>query len=211
MFEAHAYFVFLATAAVLVVSPGPDTLLILSRTLASGTTSGLMTLVGSQVGNVLQAVLAGVGISTVVLLFPAAFVALKFTGALYLVYLAVQAWRAPGTLEPQQRLSNTPPQPARYFIQGMTSNLTNPKMIAFFIALFPQFINPDSHSAGLQSLILGTTLAVMAVIWIGLLVLITGRYRSSVATNKTFLLVANRLASVTFLGLACRVALEQRR
>jgi threonine/homoserine/homoserine lactone efflux protein len=211
MFATHAYYLFLATAIVLVLSPGPDTVLILSRTLASGTFSGLMTLVGTQVGNVIQAVLAGVGVSTIVLLFPIAFTALKLAGAAYLLYLAVQAWRAPATLDVDASLSNRQPHLGRFFIQGLTNNLTNPKMIAFFVALFPQFVRPERGSPAIQSLILGTTLAVMAVAWIGLVVMLTGRFRETVASNRTFLRLANRLASVTFFGLACRLALERRR
>ena len=65
MFDTHTYCLFLATAAVPVLAPGPDTVLILSRTLASGTAAGLMTLVGTPLGNVIQAMLAGVGVSTV--------------------------------------------------------------------------------------------------------------------------------------------------
>ena len=97
MLDLHSYALFLATAVVLVLSPGPDTVLILSRTLASGTAAGLMTLVGTQVGNVIHALLAGVGVSTVILLFPVAFTALKIVGVLYLLYLAFMAWRAPAT------------------------------------------------------------------------------------------------------------------
>jgi threonine/homoserine/homoserine lactone efflux protein len=99
MLDPHSYALFLATAVVLVLSPGPDTVLVLSRTIASGTKAGLMTLVGTQVGNVIHAVLAGVGVSTVILLFPVAFTALRIVGVLYLVYLAVVAWRAPTTLD----------------------------------------------------------------------------------------------------------------
>ena len=99
MLDLHSYILFLATAVVLVLSPGPDTVLILSRTLASGARAGLITLVGTQVGNVVHAILAGVGVSTVILLFPVAYTALKLVGVLYLLYFAGKAWRAPATLE----------------------------------------------------------------------------------------------------------------
>ena len=70
MLDLHTYGLFLATAVVLVLSPGPDTVLVLSRTLASGRSAGLMTLLGTQLGNVVHALLAGIGVSTVILLFP---------------------------------------------------------------------------------------------------------------------------------------------
>lgn len=85
MLDPQTFYLFLGTAVVLVLSPGPDTVLILSRTVASGTIAGIMTLLGTQVGNVIHAVLAGVGVSTVVLLFPSAFAALKTAGIIYLL------------------------------------------------------------------------------------------------------------------------------
>ena len=210
MFDAHTYWLFVATAAVLVLTPRPDTVLILSRTLASGAWSGLATLLGTQVGNVIHAVLAGIGVSTVILLFPAAFTALKLAGVAYLLYLAVAAWRAPATL----KLDGTPesaPGRSRSFVQGLANNLSNPKMIAFFLALFPQFVHPRHGSLALQSFVLGMTLAVMAVMWIGLMVALVARFRDGLVRNPAFLKFSNRLAAVTFFGLACRLAAEQRR
>ena len=211
MFDPHAFSLFLATAIVLVLSPGPDTVLILSRTLASGTLAGLMTLGGTQLGNVIHAVFAGIGVSTIILLFPVAFKALKVIGIAYLLSLAVLAWCAPTMLELNTSLRVTEASPARYFVQGLTNNLANPKMIAFFVALFPQFVRPERGSLAVQSLVLGTTLALMAIVWIGLIAVLVGRFRMAVASNPTFLKVANRLAAVTFVGLACRLAVEENR
>ena len=211
MLDAHTYSLFLATAVVLVLSPGPDTVLILSRTLASGVPAGLTTLIGTQVGNVVHALLAGVGVSTVILLFPPAFNALKLVGVSYLVFLAVQAWRAPVRLELDHGLKEGRGSPGRYFVQGLLNNLANPKMIAFFVALFPQFVRPERGALAVQSLVLGTTLAVMAIAWIGLLVVMVGRFRTAVGSSPTFLKLANRLAAVTFFGLACRLAVQESR
>ena len=211
MLDVHSYTLFLATALVLVLTPGPDTVLILSRTLASGSSAGVMTLAGTQIGNVIHAVLAGIGVSTVVLLFPVAFTALKILGVVYLLYLAVVAWRAPATLEIESGIKIPSGSFARYFSQGLTNNLSNPKMIVFFVALFPQFVRPKAGSLALQSFLLGATLAVMAMIWIGLLVVLTGHFRAAVARNTAFLKIANRLAAISFFGLACRLAIEERR
>jgi threonine/homoserine/homoserine lactone efflux protein len=209
--EPTSFYLFLATAVVLVVTPGPDTVLILSRTLASGARAGLMTLLGTQVGNMIHALLAGVGVSTVVLVFPYAFTAMKFLGVGYLIYLAVQAWRAPATLDLQPGAHGRDGNAAAYFVQGLLNNLANPKMIAFFLALFPQFIHPEHGSLALQSLVLGTTLAAMAVGWIGLVVLLVARARAAVASSPGFLKAANRLASLSFLGLAVRLAVQENR
>lgn len=208
--DAQTYVLFLLTALVLVLSPGPDTVLILSRTVASGTHAGLMTLLGTQAGNVVHALLAGLGVSSIVLLFPYAFDVLKYGGAAYLLYLAINAWRAPATLELDTQLRAKRGGGLPYFWQGLTNNLVNPKMIPFFIALFPQFIHPENGAVAAQSLLLGATLAGMAIVWLGSLVLLTGRFRSAVASSTTILKLANRLAAITFFGLACRLAVQER-
>ena len=84
-------------------------------------------------------------------------------------------------------------------------------MIAFFLELFPQLFYPEAGSLALKSFVLGSTLAVMAVGWIGLVAVVVGRFRGAVASNPTFLRLANRLAAVTFFGLACRLIAEERR
>lgn len=210
MVDPHTFYLFLLTALVLVLSPGPDTVLVLSRTAATGTGAGLMTLLGTQAGNVFHALLAGLGVSSIVLLFPLAFDLLKYLGAGYLLYLAVMAWRAAPTLELDAHPIDKSDRATRYFYQGLTNNLVNPKMIPFFIALFPQFIHPENGSVAMQSLVLGITLAGMAIVWIGGLVLLVGQFRSTVASSAPFLKLANRLAAVTFFGLAVRLAAQER-
>lgn len=209
MLDPITFQLFLATATVIVLSPGPDTVLVLSRTVASGPRAGFMTLLGTQLGNIIHALLAGIGVSTVILLFPMAFEAMKWAGVCYLLYLAIQAWRAPGRLELTQARGRE--GGGRHFLQGLLSNLANPKMIAFFLALFPQFVHPDHGSLAAQSIVLGLTLAAMAVAWVGMLVLLVGRARATVASNPLFLKLANRLAALAFVGLAARLAAQENR
>lgn len=210
MFDLQTFCLFLGTAVMLVLSPGPDTVLILSRTLASGTAAGFMTLLGTQAGNVIHAVLIGIGVSTVILHVPIAYTALKVTGIVYLIYLAVMAWRAPAEIQLTANLSARSGGPLRCFVQGLMNNLANPKMIAFFLALFPQFLQPNHGSLAAHGLILGMTLALVAIVWIGFVIVITGRFRETATQNIKFIKFANRLAAITFMGLACRLAIEER-
>ena len=210
MIEPHTYSLFLLTALVLVLSPGPDTILILSRTVSNGTAAGLATLLGTQTGNVIHALLAGMGVSSLILLYPYAFDLLKYAGAAYLVYLAVMAWRSPEMLALDDLHQEMKSSFAKYFYQGLTNNLVNPKMIPFFIALFPQFVYPESGSVAVQSLMLGATLAGMALLWLGILVFLVGRFRTVVSASAKFQIFANRFAAVTFFGLACRLVVQER-
>lgn len=209
MVDFDTYFLFLATAFVLVLAPGPDTVLILSRTVTSGKTSGLLTLAGTQIGNIIHALLAGIGVSGVLLMYPVALDAMKFGGALYLMYLAYVTWNSSASIELTATNSFHKKGNWRCFTEGLLNNLANPKMIPFFIALFPQFINAANGSLALQSLQLGLTLACMALIWLSILIVLVSRFRNSIATNELFLRVANRFAALTFIGLAWRLASQE--
>jgi threonine/homoserine/homoserine lactone efflux protein len=203
------YQIFILTAFIVIITPGPDTILVLSRTLATGGASGLMTLLGTQTGNVIHALLAGLGVSTLVLMFPWAFTALKYIGACYLIYLAIVLWRSPPKLELDQSMESKVGSGLKYYYQGLVNNLVNPKMIPFFVALFPQFIDPLSGSVALQSLTLGVTLALIGVLCVGLEVLVVDKFRVAVTNNRLFLELANKFASITFFGLGLRLATEQ--
>jgi threonine/homoserine/homoserine lactone efflux protein len=207
--DANSYALFLATVVVLVVSPGPDTALVLTRTVASGRMAGLLTVIGTQIGNMIHALLAGLGISTLITLFPLAFDGLRYIGVAYLLYLAWSTWRAAG--EPDDRAEAAPARRSawRYIGDGLVNNLANAKMIPFFVALFPQFVRPENGAVGLQSLVLGLTLAGMATAWLGMLVVVIGRARNALTANALFLKVARRLAAATFVGLACKLATER--
>jgi threonine/homoserine/homoserine lactone efflux protein len=211
MIDYESYSLFIATACVLVMSPGPDTVLILSRTVASGAGPGLLTVIGTQTGNVIHALLAGLGVSTIISFFPIAFDVLRYGGAAYLLYLAWITWRAPAAPARDHGAVLARESPWRYFRQGLLNNLANPKMIPFFIALFPQFIRPEAGPVALQSLVLGLTLAGIAVLWLALLVIAAGKFRAALGERALFLKLANRLAAATFFGLACRLALQRER
>ena len=200
----------MATALVLVITPGPDTVLVLSRTLASGTRAGLWTLAGTQAGNLMHAMLAGLGISTIILYFPVALPVLRFGGAAYLLYLAVKTWRVDPRLALSAGALRQHLGARALFIQGLTNNLVNPKVIPFFLALFPQFIKPDSGNVVLQSATLGMTVALIAMIWVGTLAVFVGRARSLAVRSEPVARFMQRAAALAFVGLAIRLVVKDR-
>lgn len=205
MIEGSVYQLFLLTALILVITPGPDTVLVLSRTLATGGGAGLMTLLGTQTGNVIHAVLAGLGVSTLVLMVPWIFIFLKYFGAGYLIYLAIKLWYSSDSVEINSQLSSSRNGYLHYFYQGLINNLVNPKMIPFFIALFPQFINPEKGNLALQSFVLGITLAGMAMLIIGTAITVAAKMRKVISESSLFLNLANKFAAFVFFGLAIRL------
>ena len=210
MIDPQTYAVFFVTAFILVVTPGPDTVLVLSRTLASGTKPGLWTLIGTQTGNMVHAMLAGLGISTIIMLFPIAFQIMKWAGAAYLVYLAVKTWRADPTITLSVDTLGEKSGPRGYYFQGLANNLVNAQMIPFFLALFPQFVKPEAGGIAMQSAIFGATIAILAVLWVGMLAIIMGYARSFVARSESFVRIMQKVAAVAFVGLAARLVVSER-
>jgi threonine/homoserine/homoserine lactone efflux protein len=209
MIEGSVYQLFLLTALIIVITPGPDTILVLSRTLATGGGAGLMTLLGTQTGNVIHAVLAGLGVSTLVLMVPWMFDFLKYLGAGYLIYLAIKLWYSSESVEINSQLTSSRNGYLQYFYQGLINNLVNPKMIPFFIAIFPQFINPEKGNLALQSFFLGITLAVMAILILGIAISVATKMRNVISESSLFLNVANKFAAFVFLGLAIRLLTQR--
>ncbi|MFI5000799.1 MAG: LysE family translocator, partial [Reyranellales bacterium] len=148
---------FAAACLALCATPGPDMLLIASRSISQGKASGLATLAGIQVGTYCHALAAALGLSQLFLAVPIAYDVVRYAGAAYLLYLAWQTLRSTGTaLAPTPGLRRYPI--AVVFRQGLLTNLLNPKMALFVLALFPQFVDPGAGSVAVQILLLATVL-----------------------------------------------------
>src|SRR3954464_5871475 len=140
MLGIHHYWLFIATAVLLVITPGQDTFFILGRSLSGGRSAGIAAALGITAGSVVHTFAAALGLSALLATSPYAFMAVKFAGAAYLIYvgiraLATRASRVPGHDTP---VADDGRWPA--FRQGMLTNLLNPKVALFFLALMPQFI-----------------------------------------------------------------------
>lgn len=152
----------------LVLTPGPVWIYLLSRTLAQGRRAGYFSLVGVAMGVIVHVFLAAAGLSAFVLAIPGAFNALKLAGAAYLLWLALSTLRGGGfTFAPQA----LPPVADRVlFRQGMAASVLNPKVAVFYLSLFPQFIDPNAGSVFGQSLVLGVVHISISLVFDALLV-----------------------------------------
>ena len=194
---------FAVAAFLLVVTPGPNMLLILSISAARGARDGLLTLIGVQIANYSHATLAGLGISGLALHAPYGFEALKIAGALYLLWLAWGAWRAPSVLALGARQESA--RGGSLVAQGFFTNMLNPKVVLFFLALFPQFIDPERGSVLMQSLELVTIHAACGVLVLSAVALSAGRLRAALTDRPEFSVWLNRALAVVFAGLAARL------
>jgi threonine/homoserine/homoserine lactone efflux protein len=139
---------------ILFITPGPDMSLWLSRTIGSGRNAGIAAMVGTNVGCVVHTVLAAFGVSALIAASPAAFTALKIVGALYLLWLAVDAIRNGSSLNVREGVRATESTVAS-FLLGITVNLTNPKVVLFFITFLPQFVSADDPYVTSKLMFLG--------------------------------------------------------
>ncbi|MFZ0342274.1 MAG: LysE family translocator [Gaiellaceae bacterium] len=157
--SASTYALFLATAIVLLLVPGPAVLYVVTRSIEMGRGGGLASVAGITTGTIAYVVLATVGLSSLILASSAAFDAVKFVGAAYLFLLGVRRLLGRGLEEPDEDAA--PRTRLRAYTQGVFVNLTNPKTIVFIFAFIPQFVDPNAQDPGLQVLALGLTFALL--------------------------------------------------
>ena len=158
---------FALVAAVMTALPGADTLMVVRNTLRGGRQDGLVTMTGICSGLFLHATLSALGVSVILMHSATAFTALKIAGACYLAWLGIQslrsAARTPAVTAPQ----TAPPAPvpaARSFREGLLTNLLNPKVLVFYLALLPQFIGPADPVLA-KSLLLAAIHFAEGIVW----------------------------------------------
>ena len=136
---------FAALSVVLSVTPGPDTMLVLGNAVAGGTKSGLATTLGVKGGTLTHSLLAAVGVAALLMKFAAFYAVMKAVGAAYLVALGLYSfYRAVAGGGGQEKATAEKPPKGflRCFVEGYLSNITNPKVVVFYVAVLPQFIAP---------------------------------------------------------------------
>ena len=201
---------FAAASLALCATPGPDMLLIASRSIGQGRASGFATLAGIQAGTYCHALAAALGLSQLFLVVPVAYDIVRYAGAAYLLYLAWQAFRSTGT-------TFTPTSGGRHypigvvFRQGLLTNLLNPKMALFVLALFPQFVDPAAGSVALQILLLATVLNAIGILVNGAVILAASGLGRLFSRQTRFRRLPQYLLGTVFAGLAVRLAIDGRR
>ena len=195
----------------LTATPGPDMLLIASRSASQGRASGFATLAGIQLGTYCHALAAAFGLSQLFLVVPLAYDVVRYAGAAYLLYLAWKTFRSTGTVltstEGLRRHSI-----ATVFRQGLLTNLLNPKMALFVLALFPQFVTPETGSVALQIMLLATVLNLIGLVVNGAVIVAASRIgRVFAGRNSRFRRLPQILLGTVFAGLAVRLAFDGKR
>jgi threonine/homoserine/homoserine lactone efflux protein len=206
MLGIHSYWLFLLTAVVLILTPGQDTFFILGRSLAGGRSEGVFAALGITAGSVIHTFLAALGLSALLATSPYAFMTVKFAGAAYLIYIGVRAILSRANGIPGGNGGNGADGRWSAFRQGILSNLLNPKVALFFLALMPQFIDAGSTHKVLAFLALGLSFVTLGVIWCVVLAIAAARLRGAFLRRPSMAQVLNRVAGVMFIGLGIKLA-----
>ncbi|MBI6974942.1 LysE family translocator [Pseudomonas lactis] len=195
----------------MVLTPGPNMIYLISRSICQGRTAGLISLGGVALGFVVYMVCAALGITALVMAVPFAYDALRLGGALYLVYLAWQAVK-PGGRSPFQVRDLPKDSPRRLVTMGLVTNLLNPKVAVMYLSLLPQFIDPNGHGSVLmQSLALGSLQIVISVSVNAVIACMAGSIAVFFVTRPGWQVLQRWLMGSVLMGLAVRMAVEGRR
>lgn len=197
-----------AVAFALVITPGPNMIYLVSRSITQGRRAGLVSLLGVAAGLGVYAVLTTAGLTAVFTLVPVLYTTLKLAGAGYLLYLAWQAVR-PGGGSPFTPKPMEPDPPRRLFTMGMVTSLLNPKIAVLYVSLLPQFVDPARGSVAAQSLILALTQIVVAVIMNAVWVLTAGGVAAFLAERPLWQRMQRAFMATVLGSLAIRMATER--
>jgi RhtB (resistance to homoserine/threonine) family protein len=205
MFGIHDFGLFLAAGILLNLTPGPDTVYILGRSIAQGREAGVASALGICVGSIFHTCAAALGLSAILATSAIAFGAIKLVGGAYLIFLGIKM-----VLDRRKNLS----VPSNFrrrtttaaFRQGVFTNILNPKVALFFLAFLPQFIDPASNTKVLAFLVLGFAFVTTGTIWCLVLAWFASAFSQRLRANETIAQWLNRTTGALFVFLGLRLA-----
>lgn len=202
---------FLAVAVVVIVIPGPSVIFTIGRALSVGRREALLTVLGNAAGEWVQVPVVAVGLGALIAASATLFTVLKIAGALYLVYLGVQAIRHRRSLSEALEGMTTPSRARRALRQGFVVGLTNPKTTVFFAAILPQFVDPRVGHVPLQMLVLGSLFPIMAVALDSCWALGAGTVRAWFARSPRRLAMVGGAGGLAMIGVGVGLAVSGRK
>jgi RhtB (resistance to homoserine/threonine) family protein len=206
------WWAFVGISLLVIIAPGPDTVLVTKNAVVHGRDAALGTSLGVNTGLLIWTLAAAFGVAAVIRESAVAFTVLKLVGAAYLIWLGAQALRAAGrhaASDPVRAGDPTRRVGARLgFRQGLLSNLANPKIAVFFTTLLPQFVSPRQPVL-VPFLLLGGLFVAITLVWLCSYALLAARI-SGVLTHPRIKAALDRLTGIVLIGLGVRLALERR-
>ncbi|MFV8131721.1 LysE family translocator [Streptomyces syringium] len=194
----------------MVITPGPNMIYLVSRSVSQGYRAGLVSLAGVGVGFLVYLVAATAGIAAVFSLVPEIYLALKLAGAAYLLWLAWKAVRPGGSsvFSPRELAAD---RPRKLFGMGLLTCLLNPKIAILYVSLLPQFVEPEKGHVAAQSLVLGLTQIVVGVVMNGVFVLTAGSVASFFSGRPLWARIHRYAMGTALAAFAVRIAADRSR
>jgi len=197
---------FLLAGILLNLTPGNDTIFILSRSMGQGTKAGVISALGIGTGCIVHTFLAAFGLSLIIAKSIVLFNTIKYAGAAYLLYLGYRMLTDKSQLSMVNTPDNKSVQLWKVYRDAVLTNVLNPKVGLFFLTFLPQFINPTSGNTVLPFLILGSTFTATGTIWCTLLAIFASTIYTRLKDNKMPSIYLNRVCGLTLIGLGIKVA-----
>jgi threonine/homoserine/homoserine lactone efflux protein len=199
MTGTHDLPAFLVASFLLWITPGPDTMFILARSIAVGPRAGVLSVLGISTGILVHTAFAAFGLSALLATSATAFSLVKFAGALYLIFLGIQSLRQ------KTHGFETPVTEAtdrwRIYRQGVTTNVLNPKVAIFFLAFLPQFVDARTHPGPLPFLLLGGIFVIGGSLWCLGVALTAAKATRAIRSNPRAMVWLKRLTGWVYIGL----------
>jgi len=209
MLGIHDYWLFVATGVLLNLTPGQDTLYILGTSISGGRRLGIASALGICAGCIVHTAAAALGLSAILATSATAFFVVKMAGAAYLVYLGIRALIARAdTLSPLHDAAAI--STALAFRRGVLTNVLNPKVALFFLALLPQFIDSDSPTKVAAFVVLGLTFIATGTVWCVCLAMAASNIRGFFGEHPRAFTYLSRASGALFVFLGLRLALAER-
>ncbi|MDE5492278.1 LysE family translocator [Elizabethkingia meningoseptica] len=209
MIPIHELLFFILAAFILVISPGPNMIYLISRTITQGRKAGLISLAGVICGFLFHIVMVSFGLTAVLFAVPYAYIVLKTLGTLYLLYLAYQAVKPNSKNIFEVDRNITTDRPGKLFTIGFLTNVLNPKVAVFYLSFFPQFIKPQYGSVLTQSLELGVIQVLVSFSINFIIVLTAAQAARFFAQNPTWIKVQKWFMASVLTFLAVKMALSK--
>ena len=209
MFGIDNYATFVLAGILLNITPGADTLYILTRSIGQGRSAGIISVCGIGTGALFHIGFAAVGLSVILTSSATAYALVRYVGAAYLLYMGIGALRQKASsFEIADQTPCKRGSLLKVYYQGFLTNLLNPKVALFFLSFLPQFVSPHHEYGPLPFLILGFTFLTTGSIWCLFLALAASSMTRSLRRNKRLGRWLQKGCGVVFLGLGLRVALK---
>jgi threonine/homoserine/homoserine lactone efflux protein len=209
MFGIHHLTLFIVSDLLLNIMPGPDSLLIMTRSATQGWRAGSAAALGIGTGTLVHVLGAALGLSAVLATSAAAFTVLKLAGAAYILWMAVELLRSKRR-DAALAAPALPPLPRRKILaQAFLTNVLNPKVAVFFLAFVPQFISADAPNKALAFIVLGCIFNFNSMLWCHALALFTGEASRRIEIDPAVTQWLNRATGALFVWLGVKLALAE--